>query len=117
MTAAHQQRDDSAKMNALFQQACFHFNCEERTLGRFDLNAAKRDPQRTKKRQRLAKIVDRYHEVMSGPNPPQTKQQAVEAIAPLVTLILSIFFRQFAIQVIEWLWDQLEQQDAATGNR
>lgn len=110
MTAAFDQRYDET----IFQQACLHFGCEERTLGRYDIGAARRDPQRTKKRQRLAETIQKFNEVMSSDNPPRTKQEAVEMVAPFLTLLLSILFKQFAIQVIEWLWDQmqLESQDS-----
>jgi hypothetical protein len=93
-----------------FREACLHFGCEERTLGRFDIGAARRDPQRTKKRKHLAATIQKFDTVMSSDNPPRTKQEAVEMVAPFLTLILSILFKQFAIQVIEWLWDQMETQ-------
>jgi hypothetical protein len=47
---------------------------------------------------------------MSSHDPPQTKQEAVEMVAPFLSLLLSFLVRQFAIQVIEWLWDQMETQ-------
>ncbi len=97
----------------IFREACLHFGCEERTSGRFDIGAARRDPQRTKKRKHLATTIQKFDVVMSSDNPPRTKQEAVEMVAPFLTLILSILFKQFAIQVIEWLWDQMETQQEA----
>lgn len=113
MTAAFDQRDEDIHSgpDTLFTLACYQFGCEERSLGRFDLNAARRDPERTKKRRRIKTTLDKFRSVMSGPNPPQTKKEAVEAIAPLLTLLLSVLFKQFAIMVIEWLWEQSQQQE------
>jgi hypothetical protein len=108
MTAAHDQRYDET----IFRQACLHFGCEERTLGRFDIGAARRDPERTRKRKRLAETIAKFNAVMSSDNPPRTKQEAVEMVAPFLTMLLSMFLRQFGIEVIEWLWDQLESQDS-----
>jgi len=104
--------DDHRYDETIFRQACLHFGCEERTLGRYDIGAAKRDPERTKKRKRLAQTIDRFNAAMSSDNPPRTKQEAVEMVAPFFSLLLSLVFKQFAIQVIEWLWDQLESQDS-----
>ncbi len=106
MTAAFDQQYEET----LFRQACLHFGCEERTLGRYDIGAARRDPQRTKKRKRLAETIDRFNSVMSSKYPPRTKQEAVEMVAPFLSLLLSFVFKQFAIQVIEWLWDQMQQE-------
>lgn len=106
MTAAFDERYNET----IFRQACLHFGCEERTLGRYDIGAAKRDPERTKKRKRLRATIDKFNAVMSGDNPPQTKEQAVEMVAPFLTLLLSVLFKQFAVMVIEWLWDQMETQ-------
>ena len=106
MTAAFDQRYDET----IFRQACLHFGCEERTLGRYDIGAARRDPQRTKKRQKLAETIQKFNAVMSSGNPPRTKQEAVEMVSPFLTLLLSVLLKQFAIQVIEWLWDQMEPQ-------
>lgn len=106
MTAAF---DERSSLDSLMQQAFIRFDCEERTLGRYDIGAAKRDPQRTKKRARVARTIENFRKVMSSENPPQTKQQAVEAVAPLLVLLLSVFFRQLAVEVIEWLWDKMQE--------
>jgi hypothetical protein len=102
MTAAHDQRYDET----IFRQACLHFGCEERTLGRYDIGAARRDPARTKKRAKLRSTIDRFNLLMSGPNPPKTKQQAVKALSPIFAFLLSAFVRS----VIEWLWDKMQEQ-------
>lgn len=106
MTAAFDQQYEET----LFRQACIHFGCEERTVGRYDIGAAKRDPERTKRRKRLAETINTFNAVMSSDNPPRTREEAVEMVAPFLTLVLSFLFRQFAIEVIEWLWDQMQQE-------
>jgi hypothetical protein len=93
--------------DTLFEQACKHFGVPGGVA-----SFAKPNKERAAKRKRIAKTIDRFRAVMSRPNPPRTKQEAVEAIAPLLTIILSMVFKQFAIEVIEWLWDQLESQDS-----
>lgn len=108
MTAAFDERYEET----IFRQACLHFGCEERTLGRYDIFAARRDPERTKRRKRLAEIIQKFNAVMSSDNPPRTKQEAVEMVSPFLTLLLSMLFKHFTIQVIEWLWDQMESQDS-----
>lgn len=106
MTAAHDQRYDET----IFRQACLHFKCEERTLGRYDIGASKRDPGRTKRRKRLKETIDRFNALMTGPNPPKTKQQAVKALSPFLAFLLSAFIRS----VIEWLWDQTQKPVTVT---
>jgi hypothetical protein len=114
MTAAFDSRYDET----IFRQACLHFGCEERTLGRYDIGAAKRDPQRTKKRKRLADTIAKFNAVMSSDNPPRTKDEAVKAMSPVVAYLLWSIFKMLVIQIIEWAWDRYaEQQAAATGER
>ena len=112
MTAASFQRDDDEDMHSgpdtLFTLACYHFDCGQLAFGRH-----KEKPERTKKRKRLKTTLDKFRAVMSGPNPPQTKEQAVQAIAPLLVLLLSVLWKQFAIMVIEWLWEQSQNQERA----
>jgi hypothetical protein len=43
---------------------------------------------------------------MNSDDPPLTKEQAVEMVAPFMTLLLSLFFKQLAVLVIEWLWER-----------
>jgi hypothetical protein len=43
---------------------------------------------------------------MNGDDPPLTKEAAVEMVAPFMTLLLSLFFKQLAVLVIEWLWER-----------
>jgi len=63
---------------------------------------------RLSKRDKVSKIVERYFAVMNGDDPPLTKEQAVEMVAPFMTLLLSLFFKQLAVLVIEWLWERTQ---------
>lgn len=113
MTAAFLQRDDEdmhSGPDTLFTLACYHFGCSHVAYGR-----QKEKAERTKKRRRLKSTLDKFRTVMSGPNPPQTKEQAVEAIAPILALLLSMVWKQFAVMVIEWLWEQSQTRE--TGDR
>lgn len=103
MTAAFFERD------SLYDQACFHFDCSPKAVSMFQ----KPDKKAARKRDQIGNTIDTFRKVMSSDNPPRTKQQAVEMVAPFLTVVLSFFFRQFAIEVIEWLWDQMqESQDS-----
>lgn len=102
MTAAFFERDN------LYDQACYHFECYPKAVSMFQ----KPDRKAERKRDQIGNTIDTFRKVMSSDNPPRTKQESVEMVAPFLTLLLSILFKQFAIQVIEWLWDQLESQDS-----
>lgn len=106
MTAAFEQR---AEFDSLYQQACIHFQCEERVSG-----AGKRSSKNRVKREKIHNTMARFHAAMSSPNPPATKEKAVEAIAPLISLLLSLFLKQLIVQVIEWLWDQVHEPQTVT---
>jgi hypothetical protein len=97
MTAAYFDRD------TLYDQACIHFGCagSVRAFG-------KPDRKLVTKRQKIDSTLRRFRALMSSANPPQTKAQAVEALSPLLTLLLSVFFRQMVIELIEWLWDRTQ---------
>lgn len=100
MTAAFLERD------SLYDQACFHFECSPKAVSMFQ----KPDRKAARKRDQIGNTIDTFRKVMWSSNPPRTKQEAVEMVAPFLTMLLSFFVRQFAIQVIEWLWDQMETQ-------
>ena len=102
MTAAFFERD------SLYDHACFHFECSPKAVSMFQ----KPDKRAARKRNQIANTIDQFRKAMSSDNPPRTKQEAVEMVSPFLTLLLSMLFKQFAIQVIEWLWDQLESQDS-----
>ena len=108
MTAAYFERD------TLFDQACIHFGCAGyvRAFG-------KPDKKLVAKREKIDTTLRRFRAVMSSASPPKTQQEAVEAIAPILTRLLSMFLRQLVVEVIEWLWDQTQQdtQQGSTGDR
>jgi hypothetical protein len=97
MTAAYFDRD------TLYDQACIHFGCAGyvRAFGKPDRNLVA-------KRQKIDSTLRRFRALMSSANPPQTKAQAVEALSPFFALLLSMFFRQLVVEVIEWLWDRTQ---------
>jgi hypothetical protein len=95
--------------DSLFDAACDHFKVTPQAVSMF----RKPNKKEARKRQQIAETLDGFRNVMSSSNPPRTKQEAVEMVAPFLTVVLSFFFRQFAIEVIEWLWDQMqESQDS-----
>ena len=75
------------------------FDCQPVATGR---GGRKRDA----KRHKVTSVTNRFFDVMMSEHPPSTKQEAVEMLTPFLGLLLSIFFKQLAIMVIEWLWDR-----------
>ena len=98
--------DTPASWDPIRQQAYIHFKCEPKTLGRYDIAASRRDPERIKKRERIDNTIERFKVLMSSGNPPATKQQAVKALSPFFAFLLSAFVRS----VIEWLWERMEDR-------
>ena len=86
------------------------YRIEAEAWKKFDCHptaAARRDiSKRISKRDKVSRIVERYFAVMNSDNPPLTKEAAVEMVAPFMTLLLSLFFKQLAVMVIEWLWER-----------
>jgi hypothetical protein len=95
MTAAFLHND----IYQIESEAWKHFQCQPLAAGR-DI------PKRLGKRDKVSKIVEKYFAVMNSDDPPLTKEQAVEMVAPFMTLLLSLFFKQLAVMVIEWLWER-----------
>ncbi len=112
MTAAHDRRHEwlTGSWDGIFQHAVDHFDCRMYATGQ--TSKGKEGRKRAKKQETIHKTIDRFRQVLAAGNPPRTKQEAVEMVSPFLTLLLSILFKQFAVQVIEWLWDQLESQDS-----
>ena len=100
MTAAFFERD------TLFERACIHFGCGGSVRG-----TGKKDRERAARRRKVGNTIDRFREVMSSKHPPQTKQEAVEAVACVWVLILSAVFKSLVIELVEWLWDQTQEAD------
>jgi hypothetical protein len=87
--------------DTLFDEACKHFGVPGGVA-----SFAKPNKERAAKRQKISKTLDRFRKLMSGPNPPKTKQEAVRALSPIFAFLLSAFVRS----VIEWLWDKMQEQ-------
>lgn len=96
MTAIFFDRD----IHQIESEAWKKFNCHPMAVASRDI------PKRLGKRDKVSKIVEKYFAVMNSDNPPLTKEQAVEMVAPFFTLLLSLFFKQLAVLVIEWLWER-----------
>jgi hypothetical protein len=80
-------------------EAWRHFQCQPLAAGRDN-------KQRSGKRNKVSKVVEKYFAVMNGDDPPLTKEAAVEMVSPFLTLLLSLFFKQLSVLVIEWLWER-----------
>ena len=80
-------------------EAWKYFGCHPLAAGRDNVK-------RSAKRDKVSKVLEKYFEVVNGDNPPLTKEAAVEAVVPFLTLLLSLFFKQLAVMVIEWLWER-----------
>lgn len=113
MTAAFENRPEwlTGGWDAIYQRAVDVFDCRMYASNGTARGAEGR--RRHKKQAQIHSTIDRFRAVMSSPNPPRTKEEAVEAIAPILTLILSMLVKQFVIQVIEWLWAQLESSETS----
>jgi hypothetical protein len=95
MTAAFLHND----IYQIESEAWRHFDCQPLAAGRDN-------SKRSNKRDKVSKIVEKYIDVMNSDDPPLTKEQAVEMVAPFLTLLLSLFFKQLSVMVIEWLWER-----------
>lgn len=112
MTAAFHQRESwlTGRWDGIYQHAIDYFDCRMYATG--ETSRGKEGKRRAKKQETIHATIDRFRDVMNSGNPPRTKQEAVEMVAPFLTLLLSMLFKQLAVQVIEWLWDQMESQDS-----
>jgi len=68
---------------------------------------------RTAKRDKVTRTTQRFFDKLNGPNPPHTKEEAVEMITPIIGLIISMFVKQLVVMVIEWLWDRTQRKAEA----
>ena len=59
---------------------------------------------RKRKRERVNSTVDRFVELMNGPNPPATETEMLAALTPVMTWVLSWLIRQLVIQVLKYCW-------------
>ena len=76
----------------------------------------KYDRRKVLPRQRKAKKVEAWvtktRRLIESPNPPKTREEAVKALSPFVAYLLWSIFKVLAIQVIEWVWDEIHKQEA-----
>lgn len=89
--------------NPIFEAAVKHFDCQMSASG--STSRGIEGKRRSRKQGQIHSTIDRFRRLMSGPNPPKTKQQAVKALSPILAFLLSAFIRS----VIEWLWDQMQE--------
>ncbi len=85
------------------------YQIESEAWKKFDcqpLAAGRDNPKRSGKRDKVSRIVEKYFNVMNSDDPPLTKEQAVEMVSPFFALLLSLFFKQLSVLVIEWLWER-----------
>ena len=75
---------------------------------------------RHQKKQRIGDTLNHFRNLMESANPPKTKQEAVKALSPIIGYLLWSIFKMFIVQVIEWAWDQYQEQQrvvTVTGER
>jgi hypothetical protein len=94
--------------NPIFEKAVKHFDCQMSASG--STSRGIEGKRRARKQSQIHSTINRFRNLMSGPNPPQTKQQAVKALSPFLAFLLSAFVRS----VIEWLWDQMQEPVTVT---
>lgn len=80
-----------------------------RAFGCQPLATGKGGRQRDSKRRKVSKTTERFFDAINSDNPPQTKEEAVEMITPIIGLLLSLVFKQLVVMVIEWLWDRTQK--------
>jgi hypothetical protein len=95
MTAAFLDND----IYQIESEAWKHFQCQPLAAGRDN-------SKRSGKRDKVSRIVEKYFAAMNSDDPPLTKEQAVEMVSPFFALLLSLFFKQLSVLVIEWLWER-----------
>ena len=91
------------------------FDCQPEAWRAFDCRpvATRRGgKKRDAKRDKVTAVTNRFFDVMMSDNPPKTKDDAVTMLTPVLGLLLSIFFKQLAVMVIEWLWDRTKESRA-----
>ena len=91
------------------------FDCQPEAWRAFDCRpvATRRGgKKRDAKRDKVTAVTNRFFDAMMSDDPPKTKDDAVTMLTPVLGLLLSIFFKQLAVTVIEWLWDRTKESRA-----
>lgn len=100
MTAAFNTRDQSSIEARLWVA----MDCQPLPTG-----LRKEDRQRTKKRQQVTAVSDKFFDVMNSENPPQSREEVIRLTIGTLGMVLAYIFPQYAlaIRVAGWLWDYL----------
>jgi len=91
------------------------FDCQPEAWRAFDCQpvaTVRGGKKRDAKRDKVTAVTNRFFDAMMSDNPPKTKDDAVTMLTPVLGLLLSIFFKQLAVMVIEWLWDRTKESRA-----
>ena len=91
------------------------FDCQPEAWRAFDCQpvaTVRGGKKRDAKRDKVTAVTNRFFDAMMSDNPPKTKDDAVTMLTPMLGLLLSIFFKQLAVMVIEWLWDRTKESRA-----
>lgn len=69
----------------------------------------------SRQRQDIADKTSAFGKVMNSPNPPQTRDEAIESTMGVLGMILSYLFPQYrlAISIIGFLWDMWQRNSAS----
>ncbi len=102
MTRCHSYQE----IMAIEAEAWRAFDCQPVASGRGGKN-------RDAKREKVTRITNKFFDAMLSDNPPKTEQEAVEMLTPLMGMILSMFFKQLAVMVVEWLWARTQREQEA----
>ncbi len=104
----------------LYFETYKQFDCDDLSATRtrviqcarlLDDRQLKKELERRAKRQRdTESTLNQFRSLMESPNPPQTKQEAVAALSPIVAYLLWSIFKMLAVKVIEWAWDRYQEQ-------
>ena len=91
------------------------FDCQPEAWRAFDCQpvaTVRGGKKRDAKRDKVTAVTNRFFDAMMSDNPPKTKDDAVTMLTPVLGLLLSIFFKQLIVMVIEWLWDRTKESRA-----
>jgi uncharacterized protein (DUF1810 family) len=93
-----------------------HFDCEYLSAAspKFDARLVEK---RNRKQRTVQNWITKTRQLIESQNPPRTKREAVKALSPVMAYLLWSIFKMLVIQIIEWVWDQYEEQqrELATG--
>ncbi len=101
--------------DTIYVQGYRHFDCEYLSAASPKFNARLVE-KRNRKQRTVQDWITKTRNLIESPNPPRTKEEAVKALSPIMAYLLWSIFKMLAIQIIEWAWNQYqEQQRSAAG--